>query len=360
ARLMASPEHEAEILAFEHQPLSVATVAEALRHAGLDLPRAELVGVWPDIRQRLKAIGDLIEVIDAQDVEPFAGWGDPWRFLGDRMALLVGGLQDDVDERVPRGKVYGALAYVHAGDPKAAASLLAGVHLDHTSGVTRAMKLIVELDQVIDESSWERCDELSTALAELEADHLGQPWVGLAKGTRGRSRLHSGDPTGAVVLFEDAVAHQVSHARHEAGRARVYLANALRNAGRLTEARVQLETASDELETHTKPWSRPYYVQCRAYWLYERARLAIVQGDPRLAIDLAGQAYVLVRRQGFWPALGILRVLAWGHRMLGQPDEADLFVDRIEALLVPPAHRDLRDRILEEAEGLPVLRGEVY
>lgn len=362
-RLMANPEHEPEIRAFDHEPVLVSTVGEALRSAGLDLPKSNLPGAWPDRRTRLRAIADLADTIEAQDIQRFTAWGDPWTLLGDRMALLVHDLADDVDEQVPRGKVYGALAYIHAGKLDAAAALLRGVAIEHVSPEIDVVRRIVELDEAIDRSSPERCTELSAALATALAavpEARRRPLAGLALGTLGRALLHAGDFDAAIPLLEEAVAHHAAHALYELGRTRLYLASALRNAGRLAEAREQLEHAERDLEAHTKTWSRPYCVQCRAFWLYERARLAIIEDDAALAVELAHEAHALVQRQGFWPALGILRVLAWAYRMLGQPDEADLYVARMQALDVPPAHHDLRDRLLAEASGLPTPYGEVY
>lgn len=362
-RLMANPEHDREIRASDHEPVLVTTVADALRSAGLDLPKSSVSGVWPDQHTRLRAIAHLADTIETQDIQRFAAWGDPWSLLGDRMTLLVHGLADDESEHVPRGKVYGALAYIHAGKLEAAAALLCGVSIEHVSPEIDVVRRIVELDGSIDSSDWDRCAVLSAVLATALAvlpEPKRRPLAGLAIGTRGRASLHAGDPVSAIPLLEEAVAHQAAHVRHELARTRLYLASALRNAGRLVEAREQLETAARELEAYTKPRSRPYFVQCRAFWLYERARLAIAESDPSLAIELAHEAHALVRRHGFWPALGILRVLAWAHRMLGQPDEADLYVARMQALDVPPAHHDLRDRLLAEASSLPTPHGEVY
>ena len=90
----------------------------------------------------------------------------------------------------------------------------------------------------------------------------------------------------------------------------------------------------------------------------ERACVSRSQADAAAAWAL--QAYGLVRHEGFYPKLGILRVLACAHRMQGEHEEADLYVDQIRALTVPADSHALRDRILDEAEEHPSPGGEVY
>jgi hypothetical protein len=65
SRLMANPEHAREIRAFDHGPVLVSTVDDALRSAGLDLPKSRLPGAWPDQRTRLRAIADLADTSSA-------------------------------------------------------------------------------------------------------------------------------------------------------------------------------------------------------------------------------------------------------------------------------------------------------
>lgn len=63
---------------------------------------------------------------------------------------------------------------------------------------------------------------------------------------------------------------------------------------------------------------------------------------------------------GFYPRLGILRALAWAHRLLGEDEEVDRYVAGIEAPKVPDAHAGLKQTILEEAQQPPFPGGEVY
>jgi len=366
-RLMVAPEHTAEIETFDLEAVPVETVDEALREAGLDLHASVLAGAWPDRRSRLSALKELLETIADQDIERFSAWGDPWRFIADRVALLLHALPDGDDDLVPQARAFGALAYVHAGDLDAAGALLAGLpdtaREPADDPATHVVSLIVALDRAIDGEAPEDASRLALALDRAvpglaPRDHrllAGQAW-----GTRGRALLHARDFQGARGWLEQAAQHHAVNLPHEHGRSLVYVAAALRNLGRLDEAHAQLVAAEEALRHHTRPFSLAYASQCGAYLRYERARLAIAQGDPQAALEDALQAYATVERQGFWPALGILRVLAWAHRLLDDPDDADRYVERMRELDVPSGHIALRDRLIEEAEGPPISGGEVY
>lgn len=362
-RLMAAPEHTAALAAFDLDLVPVDTVAQALQETGLDLHTSALVGAWPDRRRRLAALGELLESITHQDIERYAPWGDPWRFAADRVALLLDGLVDGDDDLVPRARALGALAYVHAGDLSAAGALLTGLTQPSEDPATHVVGLIVALDRAIDKGDRDETERLALALDHAlpqltSREHrllAGQAW-----GTRGRALLHARDFQAALIWLERAAQHHAIHLAREFGRSLVYVAAALRNLGRLDDANTHLVAAEDALRRHTRPFSLAYAAQCEAYLRYERARLAIAQGNPDLALEDALQAYTIVGHQGFWPALGILRVLAWAHRLLDDPGDADRYVERMRQLEVPPDHQALRNRLIEEAEEFPVTDREVY
>jgi len=365
-RLMAHAEHKGDIVAFDHEAVVVDSVAEALATAELDLRGSKnRKGAWPDRKSRIRALNELIDTVEDQELDSFTPWGDPWRLVADRIAQLLDGLTpraSDADT-IPRARAYGALAYVHAGDPKAAGRLLRGGEDEWTTPFIALVRQTVALDKAIDDAAWDECAKLRDELGDSLQAAQGQAWAsfaGHAWGTIGRSLLHARQFETAIPWFERAVAHHAEHAPHETGRSRVYLSAALRRLGRLGDATAQLNLAACELEDHTKGESVPYYHQCRAYLLYERARIEVARDDAEFAVASAEAALEFVRRQGFWPALGILRTLAWAHRLRSDADAADSCVEQMEKLKVPDAHRELRARLLEEAEGLPVADGEVY
>src|SRR5690606_26204154 len=282
AQLLVAAEQARELEGAAVQLRPVATVVEALRAAGLHLPGSNLAGVWPDRQRRFAALRELIAAIEAQDVAHFSAWDDPWRFAGDRVALLVEGLPSAEDEVVGRARVCGALAYVHAGELERATALLAGVDPQDEDRSTAVMHGIVALGAAIDRHEDARAEALRAAL-ERDLDALtprerrlvaGQAW-----GTIGRSFLHAGAPMAAITWLERAVRHHAEARPQELGRSRVHLASALRAAGRLDEAAQELAQAAIDLERETRPWSVPYAQQCEAYLRYERARVAVARGD---------------------------------------------------------------------------------
>lgn len=341
---------------------TVSSVSGALNAAGLDVSKVE--GAWPDNASRAKALETLVAATQSQNVACYGAFGNPWVVVARRMQSLVEALEGKKYEGLVRdAQPLIVLAYVHAGELYAAKAALVAIDLDGKPDEVQLAARTAKLGVAIDHEDRKTCTSETRAIEELLAsapEDAHAELIGQALGTVGRARLHAREFETAEALLTRAVAHHDQHHREESGRSRVYLSQAQRNLGRTDDALVTLEHAQRDLESHTRPDSRPYYRSCWMYLQYERARVFVAQGDGDAALSCAREALGLSRHLGFWPQLGILRTTAWAYRLLGEHDRADACVGQMLALEVPPAQQGLRDRLIEEAEGFPYAGGEVY
>jgi hypothetical protein len=133
-------------------------------------------------------------------------------------------------------------------------------------------------------------------------------------------------------------------------------------AGRLDDALLQLARAEGDLGRYTRAFSASYAESCRMFLLYERARV-LVDLERGLAAERAARdALALARGRGFWPALGILRTLAWALLLDGRDSDARAVADEAATLAfdTPPSMRAFAQRMVVEARGRPRRDGEVY
>lgn len=364
ARILAHAEHAIEIRAGGHEPAAIETIADALREANLDLHKEGLGAAWPDQDSRHDEIRRMTRVVELQKLAEFDSWGDPWRLVGNRLALVTEGCTPTTAEEeqlVERGRILGALAYVHAGDLGAANELLERVAREHPDPAVAVMRGLVELGRLIDKGAWDQCRERGAALHETASrlaanDHA--KLFGMVLGTRGRAALHAGDATGAVPLLAQAVRHHELHRGYEVGRSRTYLATALRVAGGVGEALAEVERAQAALRELTKPKSVPYFEECSMFLDYEHARCLLTASRPEAALEVAVAAHAASRHRGLYPRIGILRTLVWACSAAGRDDDAELYLEQLEAL--GPQTHPVFQRIVAEAEGRMRHDGEVY
>lgn len=361
--VLVAKDVEADVRRGGLAPRAVGTVAEAFDAAELDV--TEIAGAWPDNDARAETLKTLIRHVGRQDVARYAGFGNPWLVAARRMQTLVEALcgKKAHTELVETTRTQIVLAYVHAGELGDAARALKGAAVEGKSVEVQIAANTAELNATIDRENWAGCDELRRALDDLlaqvpEGEHADL--VGQALGTLGRARLHAREFNAAEVFLARAVEHHDQHAPEQSGRSRVYLAQAQRNLGRTDDALATLQRAEQDLETHTRPDSRPYFRSCRMYLQYERARVFATLGDGDAALSNARDALASSRYLGFWPQLGILRTTAWAYRLLGEHDRADACVEQMQAFEVPKLIENLRDRLVDEGEGFPSSGGEVY
>jgi tetratricopeptide (TPR) repeat protein len=179
----------------------------------------------------------------------------------------------------------------------------------------------------------------------------------MARGAQGRALLHRGDAVAALPLLVEARDFHASHRRYELARSRITVAACLRIQGRTHDALGELDDATAELR-ETRRRSVSYADATAAFLEYERARVLVEIGDGLDAYRVAMRALEICGR-GAWPRLGILRTLAWAHRLLGDPRSAEACVEQMRALDLGDA-RELRERLIDEASGPPRSDGEVY
>ena len=341
---------------------AVSTVSDALTAAGLDVSKVE--GAWPDNASRAKALETLIAATQTQDVARYGGFGSPWVVVARRMQALIEALGGTKYEGLGNeAQPQVVLAYVHAGELYAAKAALQTIDLDGKPDEVQLAARTAKLNATIDEEDWQTCASEARVVEALLAsmpESVHVDLVGQALGTVGRARLHAREFKAAEALLTRAVAHHEQHHPEESGRSRVYLSQAQRNLGRTDDALATLEQAQRDLDNHTRLDSRPYYRSCWIYLQHERARVFVAQDDGDAALSCAREALGLSRNLGFWPQLGILRTTAWAYRLLGDHDRADACVEQMQALAVPSWIENLRDRLVDEAEGFPLLGGEVY
>ncbi|HBQ19722.1 MAG TPA: hypothetical protein DEF51_54220 [Myxococcales bacterium] len=131
-------------------------------------------------------------------------------------------------------------------------------------------------------------------------------------------------------------------------------------SGEPEEALDELRLAQRELETLTRPYSGEYEASCRRFIEYELARTLVALERYEEALEPATRA-IEDCGPAAWPALGLYRTRAWALRMLGEAQAAEDDVAAARgARSRLPSDVQLADRILEEAEGLPVDDGEIY
>ena len=343
---------------------SVGSVDEALQVSGLERT-AIRAHTWGDERSRRALLRSLTDQVRGQALQDFVAFEDPWQAIALRMELLLRSMPPgpDDDDVVTNGRIHAALAYTHAGDPERAHALLAPLD-DATEVPARlaVMRSVIELGNAIDRADWTRCDDLVDRLDDNLASCSTRDRnlvLGFARGGQGRARLHEGRVAEALPLLEEAVAWHARELPREVSRSRIHLASALRVAGRATDAMTQLELAADELQ-FAAAYSSEGAEHTRMFLQYERAR-TLIDLDRPIEAELDARA-ALERAQlgGFWPQLGILRTLAWAHRLLGDTIAADVCVEFMARLDVGTEHEALRRRLIDEANGMPGSSGEVY
>jgi len=373
-RLLASVDQQRPRGAPGIEIVAVRDLDEALDAAGLGLRG---VSSWVSARSvadDLASLDTLVWDLQTQNLARHASQSEsPWAVLGDRITslsiTLAGSLPQD-DPRLRRAAAYAALAYTHAGEMGRIGNLRDVDPGDAPPGIA-VVVLLSSLVRCIGAEQFEACSALREALEDkLGVVHESErrSLLGVVRGTQGRSFLHDRRLSWkerveqSLPLLRESVSHHASVHPAEAPRSRIYLAMALRAGGLLEEAEAQLSQARGELDTVTRPWSVPYFRTTLVYWLYERARLDVASGQPRLALDHTASALERADALGFWPALGILRTRAWAFRLLGEGDEAESCVAHMGLLRarVPESAGPLMDRIVEEACGASRLDGEVY
>ena len=372
-RLLAQHEAPTDIGAKGVSLQSASDLHESVRQAGLPLDAAPGWSALGDEATRVAALERHIHELRTQQLEAHHIDGhSPWAVLGDRMQLLIGSLGASHGDLLHRARAYCALAYTHAGDTRAAQLLAGEAEIDEaTPPPVRAMMLMSDVVRAIGQESFDECKELSGKLEEVLSTlrtNERHALLGVVRGTLGRAHLHDtrfsvAERIGrATALLQEAVEHHVRHQPVESARSRVYLAMALRMANRLDDARLELSAAEVELENHTKPWSGAYYAATRMYLDYERARCAVAAGEVETALRAGYRALEACDGRGFWPSIGILRTLAWAHRMGGDPTAARECVERMGQLAqrAPAGTAALVERIVREARGTPRTDGEVY
>jgi len=337
----------------------VQTLAEALAAAGLDLAGARFEPAWGSVHDRLRHLDDLTARVDAQDIRGFAG-AAPWLALAERMRLLIHSLPTSHASGVGKARTRCALAYVHAGELDRVTEILAPVSADGDSPEIAITRDVIELGVCIDAHTWERATALTAAIDVALASagrRVREVVLGIARGTQGRALRHRGDAVGSIPLLIEARDSHAEHHPHELARSRIELAASLRAAGRADEALAQLDLAHEDLE-RTREYSRPYAEATSVYLEYERARALVELGAGLEAFAAAARALDDCPR-GFWPRAGILRVLAWAHRLLGDTRAADACVNELRSLDRSKAPA-LMDRLIREARGMPRSGGEPY
>ncbi len=338
-----------------------AKLEDAARRAGLALSDVTFASrSRRDLERELQALVEAVENDELGRV-PNAGWLD----VADRIRALTDALAAmGVD--VARARAFGALAYTHGGAFDDAIDLLRGVDRDACDDLaTRTLCDVVALGALIDKGAQDAPDgtalrgRLEADVAELRESRQGA-LLGRALGTLGRVELHSRRPDSALPLLHEAIEAHREREPHEVPRSRMYYAMALRMSGEPEEALDELRLAQRELETLTRPYSGEYEASCRRFIEYELARTLVALERYEEALEPATRA-IEDCGPAAWPALGLYRTRAWALRMLGEAQAAEDDVAAARgARSRLPSDVQLADRILEEAEGLPVDDGEIY
>jgi len=340
----------------------VTTLGEALAVAGLELARATFEPAWRDVQARLLALQQWVDAVKYQDLLEFSASTEPWFALAERMRLIIESLAATVGQReLLDARIHCALAFTHAGAPRAARAVLQTAGRDESMPPPFCLICdVVDLGVCVDEGEWASCAAIMERLdAELDAapPYVRDAVYGMARGSQGNALLHLADPEAAARRHSEAVTFHAKHQVRELARSRVHLAAALRVLGRPLDALAELERAEQDL-AKAREHSVAYANTTSIYLDYERARALVDMGLGLEAHVAATRA--LQRCDGaFWPRLGILRTLAWAHRLLGDTRSVEACLEHMCRLDVKHDVA-LRDRLVAEAEGPPTPRGEIY
>ena len=329
----------------------------ALAAFGLKPSTTVLKSELGDVGRREAALFDCIRAVEQQAIASYAvvRGANPWVLLADRICVLVESLKGAERLRVDlrEAQVRAAIAYLHAGEQRLAANVLADLGEGPLPPVLQLLAAVARLGVAIDRVDMAEAERVDAEIAGLLAGpHDADLEVALheALGTRGRYRLHAGDASGALPLLEDAVA---AAPPWERGRSRIYVAMAKRSAGDPAAALVELDVAERELED-MRVRSESYASQTRIYVRYEQARAALDLGRVDEALQRIREALIIEGgAQGWWPRAGLLRVEAQALRAAGRTVEYEARVADLEALRgrVPDEYRELFDSIAHEASG---------
>jgi len=352
----------------------VATTEEALGAAGLPSPLPAFVSAPGSIAARRAELARLCDAIENQQIAAYADLGiDPWRVLAERVAWLCESLASDgLDDEVGRGRALAALAFVHGGDQASAGAQLKLAPASADDPGVGVLRGIIALSNAIDAQAfpdefgkdWREAEALSASLdASLPGLRPGElrALYGQALGTQGRALLHAGRAEEALPKLRAAWAHHRERLPREALRSSVYLATALREAGRPLEAIEALGEGAAHLDA-CRRYSADYAESTMMFWRYEHGRTLLALGDPRGARDELAEALEAAMERGWWPRLGILRALAWAEGMLGRDAARAARLAELERLAAGLAARvqPFARRILAEAQGDPHDAREVY
>ncbi|MFW6087323.1 MAG: S16 family serine protease [Myxococcota bacterium] len=340
----------------------VARLSEAVRESGLD-PSA--IQGAPSVHARRVELERLARVVESQDLSSCAQAAElagleAWHLVAERMRRLIESLEGEgvVDDTY---RAWAVLAFTHAGRFEEAWHLLPTSLSDRAD--VRALQLLVQVGTLIDAERWEECRRteasLEAALADLPAG--AHDVRGKALGALGRAALHRRELERALTMLEGAVCQHLEHLPAEAPRSRIYLASALRMAGRYGDAVRQLDKAKAELVAHALPWfGRPYHDVTLVYWHYGRARLHVAMDQPDTALGHVDAGLRLLPSSAVWPRVGLLRTAAWARRLAGEHELADSLAREIRALAAAFPMQALVERLAEEAERMPHDGGVVY
>ncbi len=399
-RFIASRHHERHLT---HVPakflrfVPVESIGAAVHEAGLDVTSAVRPWRTPDDSTLKRCLGELRDDVEHQRLDDHRVPGpdgrpvlDPWAMLGDKIRHLVDRLWRDkpLNDDAVDALCHAAIAYEHAGDD--ALLQLTVLRVETTRILDPVVRLLVAIVRVnVEIDHLERTDEeydakirealkridafdRETELRDDERERIRERIEGRLRGTQGRALLHLRHPTdeelerGIERHRQSVELHGASDSRHERGRSRVYLAMALRRAGRASEAATELALSFQDHHRDTIQRSRDYFEHGMLYWNYERARLAVEQRDATLAREHAERALRATVPGTWWPRAGILRTLAWAHALAGRDDRRRAVVAELRALLedpsvpLPASKRSFVGRLLAEAQAGPSREGEVY
>lgn len=203
-----------------------------------------------------------------------------WMDFVDRAVALA----DDPDcEPEVRTMAHGhaMLFALHAGDPRRAAELSAGVQeaeLARLRDSERAWVYVARASAAIDDERLDAAIRLAERAVEeshrLHATRDRREVVGRAYGTLGRALMHACRDEDARPWLEKGVEHHRQHLPEELPRSLCYLATSLRRLGYYDEAATTLEAALAAEEGDSFASGNTLL-----FLLYERARLHFERGE---------------------------------------------------------------------------------
>lgn len=231
-----------------------------------------------------------------------------WMDFVDRAVALA----DDPDcESDVRTMAHGhaMLFALHAGDPRRAAELSAGVQeaeLARLRDSERAWVYVARASAAIDDERLDDAIRLAEQAVEechlLRATRDRREVIGRAYGTLGRALMHACRDEDARPWLEKGVEHHRQHLPEELPRSLCYLATNLRRLGRYDEAATTLEAALGVEEGESFASGNTLL-----FLLYESARLHFERGEYD---DCLRDIERIQRRQSNpadYPRLGTLR-----------------------------------------------------